>query len=348
MDKVRVGIVGAQFAASLHAEAYRRCPYAEVAAVASLDNLENFCKTWQVSDGYEDYNEMFSRQDIDLISLCVPNYLHKQIGTAALEAGKHVISEKPLATTLEDAQAMIDAAEKGERLLMYAEDWLFAPALVRAKAIIEEGALGDILYIKAKEAHPGSHSIYARTKRYCGGGAMIHLAIHPIGFVRWLKAQDVVEVTGFSSVGGENNLLHKEYEGEDWSAGVLKFEDGTYALVEGNYITLGGLDDQVEIYGSQGNMRINLSSGSPISVFSLPGYSYALEKAETTKGWTKPAIDEEASLGYISEIAHYVNCVRGKEELAWGEKGIDGLKALEIALAVYESASCGRSVKLKG
>lgn len=348
MDRVRVGIVGAQFAASLHAEAYHRCPYAQVVAAASLDNLESFCKTWQVPDGYEDYKEMFARQDIDLVSLCVPNYLHKEIGVAALEAGKHLISEKPLATTLDDARAMIDAAEEAQRLLMYAEDWLFAPALLRAKAIIKEGALGDILYVKAKECHPGSHSVYARTRKYCGGGAMIHLAIHPIGFARWLKEKEVLEVTGFTSVGGENNLLHKEYEGEDWSVGMLRFEDGAFALVEGNYVTLGGLDDQVEIYGSQGNMRINLSQGSPITVFSMPGYSYAIEKAETTRGWTRPAVDEEGALGYIAEIAHYVNCVRGEEKLGWGEGGIDGYKALEIALAVYESASSSRPVELKG
>ncbi len=348
MEKVRVGIVGAQFAASLHADAYHRLAYAEVVAVASLDNLENFRQTWHVPDAYEDYHEMFARDDIDLISLCVPNYLHKEIGIAALEIGKHVITEKPLATTLEDGRAFVEAACQNERLLMYAEDWLFAPALVRAKSIIKEGAIGNVLYIKAKEAHPGSHSIYARTKKYCGGGAMIHLGIHPIGFVRWLKEQEVVAVQGAASGGGAENLLHKEYEGDDWAVGLLTFADGTRALVEGNYITMGGLDDIVEVYGSEGNIKVDISQGSPITVYSRPGYSYAIEKADTTKGWTKPAVDEEAALGYVAEIAHYVNCVRGEEELAWGETAEDGLRCLEIALAIYESARTGQVVKLKG
>jgi len=247
---------------------------------------------------------------------------------------------------LEDAKTMLQVVKKKKVKLMYAEDWIFAPALARAKSIFEEGAIGEILYLKAKETHPGSHSLYAQKLKYCGGGAIIHLAIHPIGFVRWFKGKEVMEVVGKISGGSKKNLKHEHFEGEDWGAAILTFEDGTQAFIEGNYVTCGGLDDTVEIYGTKGVMKIDLSQSSPISVYSLDGYSYAIEKAEMTKGWTRPAIDEEASLGYIDEINYFVDCVLEDKEPMWGVRAEDGLEALKITMAIYESARQGKVIRL--
>ena len=346
MKKVKVGIVGSRFAAGLHAEAYRRCPDVEVVAASATDNLDNFCRQYNIPDSYQDYREMLKREDINLVSICVPNFLHKEVTVAAAEAGKHIVCEKPLATKLEDAGTMLKVVSANKVKLMYAEDWLFAPALARAKSICDEGAIGDVLYIKAKECHPGSHSLYAQKLEYCGGGAIIHLAIHPIGFVRWLKGKEVVGVTGKVSGGGKKNLKHEHFEGEDWGVAILTFDDGTQAFIEGNYITCGGLDDTVEIYGTKGVIKIDLAQGSPLSVYSLEGYRYAIEKAEMTKGWTRPAIDEEASLGYIDEISHFVDCVIENKDPMQGVRAEDGLKILEIVMAVYESANKGRAITL--
>lgn len=347
MEKVRIGIVGSKFAASLHVDAYKRNLHAQVMAVSSLDpDLPNFCKKNNIPSFYDDYHKMLEKEEIDLVDVCVPNFLHKEVAVAGAESGRDVISEKPLATTLEDADAILEACAKNNVTLMYAEDWVFAPALRRAKAICDEGGIGDILYLKAKETHSGSHSPFAQKIKFCGGGAMIHLGIHPIGFVRWFKGKEVVEVVGKTSGGGEQNLKHRSMEGEDWAAGILTFEDGTFALVEGNYMTMGGLDDIVEIYGTKGVIKINLSQGSPVSVYSSDGYSYAIEKTETTKGWTRPAVDEEWSLGYPDEISHFVDCVRSNKGPMWGVRGEDGRAALEITLAIYESARTGRLVTL--
>ena len=347
MKKVRIGIVGSKFSATLHAQAYARNPYAQIAAAASLGpELPDFCKEHNIPSPYRDYRDMLEKSELDLVDVCVPNFLHKEVTVAAAEAGRHVITEKPMATTLEDADAMLEACANGGVKLMYAEDWVFAPALRRAEAICAEGAIGDILYIKAKETHSGSHSPFAQTIEFCGGGSMIHLGIHPIGFVRWFKKAEVVEVVGKTSGGGMQNLKHTHMEGEDWAAGILTFQDGTFALVEGNYVTVGGLDDVVEIYGTAGVMKINLSQGSPISVYSSGGYSYAIEKTDTTKGWTRPAVDEEWSLGFPDEISHFVDCVRLDRDPMPGVRGEDGRTALEIVMAIYKSAREGASVKL--
>lgn len=349
MNKVRVAIVGSEFAAGLHSRALAKNPHAEIVAACSIDevSLKRFVETNSIPDKYADYNEMFAREDVDLVSICAPNFLHKEIGVAALEAGKHVICEKPLATTLEDALALVEASRKAGKLLMYAEDWLNAPAILRVREIVDEGGIGEVLYIKAKECHNGSHSIYAQTKEYCGGGAMIHLGIHPMAFARWLAQSEIVEVTGMTTGGREENFVHKKYGGEDWSAALVKLENGVRAFIEGNYITHGGMDDAIEIYGTKGLIKVDLTFGSPLRVYSQPGYTYAVEKAETTTGWTQPAVDEETNLGYVSEMAHFIDCVLNNREPVFGTRARDGAAVLQATLAVYESAESGKTVHLK-
>jgi len=348
MKQINVGIIGSQFAAGLHAESYKRFPVVKMQAVAALDNLEEFSGQYNIPNTYKDYNEMFKKENLDLLSVCVPNFLHKKIVIAAAEAGiKNIICEKPIATSIPDAQAMIDSCNKNNARLMYAEDWLFAPALVRAKEIVEEGGIGKLLYIKAKESHQGSHSIYAQKKEYCGGGTMIHLGIHPVAFVSFLAGSDIKEVMGMATTGGGTNLVHKDYSGEDWAAALVTMENGVRAFVEANYITPGGMDDKIEIYGSEGNIHIDLTKGSPIEVYSRPGYGYAVEKADYTTGWTKPAVDEFLSLGYVKEIEHFIDCVINDKKTNVGTRGEDGLKALEAVFAIYKSAESGELVKLK-
>jgi predicted dehydrogenase len=348
LDKIKVGIVGAKFAAMLHAESYKRCPNAQMHAVAAINTADQFADNYHISKRYTDFREMFVKEDIDLISVCVPNYLHKEVVLAAVDVGiKAIVCEKPLATSMEDGFAMVNACRMKNVKLMYAEDWIFAPALVRAKEICNKGGIGEILYIKAKETHSGSHSIYAQKKEYCGGGAMIHLAIHPIGFLPWFCGQDIKEVMGMVTGGDNKNLLHLNYTGEDWGAALLTLDKNIKAFIEGNYITCGGMDDIIEIYGSEGNIRIDLTKGSPLSVYSRNGYNYAVEKADFTQGWTRPAVDELLSLGYINELAHFVECVQNNKAPQKGTSGEDGLKALAVVFAIYDSAQKIQSIRVK-
>ena len=295
MDKVRVGIVGSQFAADFHCDCYARNEHAELVAVAAIDNLEKIAKKWNIPNTYQNYHEMLKRKDIDLISVCVPNFLHREVVDAAANAGKHVICEKPLATTVEDGRKMLEACEKNNTKLLYAEDWCFSPSLRRAEKIIEEGGIGKVLYVKAKEVHNGTHSRYAKDKEMCAGGSFIHLGIHPIGYLLYLLGKGrnpVVEVTGKMTGGLEKNFVHKENSGEDFGMGMMRFAEGEFAFIEGNYITVGGMDDKVEIYGTDGVLKIDLTFGSPISCYSRSGISYSIEKADHNLGWTKPAVDE--------------------------------------------------------
>ena len=347
MEKVRVGIVGSKFAAGFHADSYKRNDKVEVAAVAALDGLEEFSKAWNVKDTYEDYNKMFERNDIDLISVCVPNFLHYEVVLAAAKAKKHIVCEKPMATTVAHAEEMIKVCKDKGVKLFYAEDWVFAPALNRALEIVRENGIGDVLYLKAKETHNGSHSPFAKKLSTCGGGSLIHLGIHPIGYAIYLfggKDNPVIEISAHTTEGLDKNYIHKDFEGEDWAAGFLKFADGKYALVEGNYITVGGMEDIVEFYGKEGRLRINLTFGSPIDAYSRKGYSYAIEKTDFTHGWTKPAVDEFHNLGYVEELKYFADCVLKDEQPFYGVDGTAGLACMKIVEAMYQSAKEKRTL----
>lgn len=349
MDKIRIGIVGSKFAADFHCDSYARHPRAELAAVAAIDNLAELSGKWGIPDTHEDYREMVQRDDIDLVSVCVPNFLHHDVVVAAAEAGKHILCEKPLATTVEDARHMIEVCRQAGVKLFYGEDWCFAPALMRVQEVVAEGAIGEVLYVKAKEVHNGTHSPFAKNAETCGGGCLIHLAIHPVGWVLHFLGDSgrnkVVEVIGKANGGAGDNYVHKDNGGEDWSLGVMKFADGRHAFVEGNYITVGGMDDAVEIYGTEGVVKVDLTFGSNVQVYSRPGYSYCIEKADNTTGWTRPAVDEFYNLGYVRELAYAVDCVLGDAQPFYGASGEAGLACVEIIRAMYRSNAEGRTVR---
>jgi predicted dehydrogenase len=345
--EVKIGIIGAKFAGDFHAQSWAGVPEAKIYAIADIDDKarEQFATVHNVTKTYGDYKTLLQDPEIDLVDICLPNFLHAEVTIAAMEAGKDVICEKPFATTLEDGERILDVQKKTGRKYFYAEDWIFAPSLVRAKNLLNEGALGKALYLRGKEVHNGSHSPFAQKIKFCGGGSLIHLAVHPIGFFHHLLGMPA-SVMGKCSGGGENNMVHKKMEGEDWGFAILSYADGTEVTVEGNYVTRGGMDDVVEIYGTEGRLTVDMTMGNPLSVFSMKGYGYAIEKADFTQGWTKPAVDEHQALGYKDELRHFKDCICGDAEQMKGTSAEDGLNVLKIIDAIYRSNSTGKSIDL--
>jgi predicted dehydrogenase len=344
---IRIGIVGAKFAGSFHAQCWAAIPGAAVTAVAARDTAARsaFASRFGIRGSYGGHRELLADPDVQVVDICAPNYLHARIAVAAMEAGKDVICEKPLATTLADARTILETQARTGRRLYYAEDWLFAPALVRAREILEEGGIGTPVCLRGRECHNGSHSPFAQTIEFCGGGAMIHLGVHPVGlFIAMLGLPRTV--LGRCSGGGARNLVHHGLEGEDWGMGILTWPGGAQGIVEGNYVTTGGMEDVVEIVGTGGVLRVELSLGSPLRVYSRTGFAYAVEKADTAQGWTRPAVDENSSLGYRDEFAHFARCIRSGEQQAPGTTAADGANALRVIDAIYRSHRSGREVTL--
>ena len=158
MDSIKVGIVGSGFIADLHAAAFQMVPDAELVAVASPTpgKATHFARERGIPNAFEDHRQLLAIKDIRLVTLCVPNYLHCAITLDAAKAGKHVVCEKPLCMTLEEADQMIDACKKAGVLLMYAEELCFAPKYVRSKKLVEGGALGKPK-VKSVQATMGTY-----------------------------------------------------------------------------------------------------------------------------------------------------------------------------------------------
>ncbi|NLD58068.1 MAG: Gfo/Idh/MocA family oxidoreductase [Clostridiales bacterium] len=347
--KLRVLLVGAAFSADLHMDGYARMrDRVEIAAIADKDisRIRALAERYGVGnyEAYGSFEEAIARADVDLVDICMPNFLHHAVAMAALKKGRHIICEKPLATTYEDGREIVETAERVGKKVYYAEDWLGAPALQKALQIVREGGIGEVKFMRLRECHNGSHSPFAQTIQYCGGGSMIHLGIHPVGFMLALKENRWKELTAMTSGGGENNLIHRTMEGEDWAACLMKFADGTVAILESNYVSEGGMEDSIDFYGTLGCLHVDLTFSSAIRAFSKPGLSYTVEKADITTGWSNPAVDEKYNLGYVAEIAHFVDCAKSDADARVGLRGVDGLEALKVVRLIYESAETGRRI----
>lgn len=349
-NKLRVLLIGAAFSADLHMDGYARIlDKVQIVAIADKDlsRVHALAQRYGITgyEAFDSFEEALERCEVDLVDICLPNFLHHAAAMAALAKNHHIILEKPIATTVEDAREIIETADKIGKKVFYAEDWLGAPALAKAMSFIEEGGIGKLVYVRARECHNGSHSPFAQKIKFCGGGCMIHLGVHPVGYMLAMKNNRWTELTAMTSGGGENNLIHTGMEGEDWAACLIRFEDGTVAVMESNYVTEGGMEDYIDFYGTEGCLHVDLTFSSALCAFSKPGLSYTVEKADITTGWSHPAVDEKYNLGYVAEITHFVECAKNNVDARVGLRGRDGLEALKVINLIYKSAREGIRIK---
>src|SRR5512133_4408424 len=268
--KVQVGLVGTGFVGDIHAVTFKNwVKDVELVAVASPHNAEHFAKEQGIVGAYKDYREMLKDPEIDVVDIGIPNDLHCQVVCDAARAGKHVIIEKPLCITLEEADEMIDECKKAGVLLMYAEELLFAPKYVRAKKLIEEGAIGEPFLAKQSEEHPGPHMPWFWDVNRSGGGVMLDMGCHSIEYTRWILGKPKVKsVTAFMG-----QYVHQDKtKGEDHSHAVIEYEGNKIAMIENSWAKGGGVDDRCEIYGQKGHTRADLLRGSSLLTYSEEVY----------------------------------------------------------------------------
>jgi myo-inositol 2-dehydrogenase / D-chiro-inositol 1-dehydrogenase len=341
MSTIGVGIIGSQFVAELHAEAFKQVTNAKIVAVASPTeaHAKAFAQKHHIPKWFTDYRELLGLKEVQVVTLCLPNDWHCRATVDAAQAGKHVICEKPLCMNLAEADQMIAACKKAGVKLMYAEELCFTPKYVRAKQLVDEGALGKVYLVKQSEKHNGPHSPWFWDVERSGGGVLLDMGCHGIEFARWIlgrpKAKSVYAQCG--------TYVHKDKtRGDDNTIIIVEFENEAVALIEESWARLGGMDDRAEIYGSKGVTYADLLHGSALETYSEVGYGYAVEKAPTTKGWTFTMYEEIWNYGFPQEMQHFVNCVQNDTPPA--VTGEDGRAVLEIMMAAYASAGSGRKI----
>ena len=343
MRPVGVGIIGSQFISTIHAEALRAYPHAEIRAVASPTpgHSQAFAERLAIPHHLTDYKKMLAMPEIDMVVVGVPNDLHHRITLDAAAAGKHVVMEKPFCLNLAQADEMIAACRQAKVKLMYAEELCFVPKYVRLKQLLDSGALGKPTLVKQSEKHDGPHAPHFWDVERSGGGVMMDMGCHGIEFFRWMLNRPKVK----SVYAQMSTSVHwDKTRGEDNAILILEFEGGVTAMAEESWTKMGGMDDRAEVHGSQGVAYADLLHGNAIETYSAGGYDYAVEKAGSTKGWSFTIYEEAWNYGFHGEMAHFVDCVQNdRKPLVTGE---DGRAVLEVIFAAYESAREGRKVAL--
>jgi len=339
---VRVGIIGSQFQADCHAAAMGMIPDdMSVAAVASptASHAQALAARYQIPRVYSDYKELAKDAEIEAVSITAPNVLHCEMAVTMAQAGKHVICEKPLCVTLDEADRMIEACRANGVLLLYAESLFFTPKYVKAKEMADSGAFGKVHLIKQSEKHFGPHAEWFWDVKRAAGGALFDLGSHGIGFAYWFLGRPKL-LSVYSHLGtyvhGDKTKL------DDEAVTVVEFAGDAFAIIENSWARRGGMDDRIEVYGEGGLTIANLQMGNALPTYSEYGFGYAVEKAPTTTGWSYPVFEELWNYGFPQEMRHFARAVRGLE--APQATGEDGKVVLEAIYAGYASAGLGQKV----
>jgi myo-inositol 2-dehydrogenase/D-chiro-inositol 1-dehydrogenase len=345
MPPTTVAILGAGFIADIHLESYHRfVPDAQVSAVYSRspERAKAFAARHHIPRWFTDIDRAIAESDSEVIDICLPNVLHHRATLAAARAGKHVIIEKPLCMTLEEADEMIAACDTAGRQLMYAEELCFAPKYERVRRLVQEGAVGDVYMLKQLEKHSGPHSDWFYDVEQSGGGVLMDMGCHAFAWFRWMLGGAPRVRSVWATM---DTVLHKgRTRGEDNAVAVVEFEGGVIGVAEDSWAKPGGMDDRIEVYGTSGYSEADLFRGNAALTYSDKGYGYALEKAGSTQGWTFTIFEEAFNQGYPHELRHFIECVR--ENKAPLVTGHDGRAVLEILYAAYASARTGAKVSL--
>lgn len=344
MATVKVGLIGSRFQADCIAGSVKAIPdEAEVVAVASPSpgHAEALAKRHGIPAFHTDYRKVLSDPAVELVSITAPNHLHARMTIEAAKAGKHVVCEKPLCITLEEADEMIDACARAGVLLLYAEELFFAPKYLKAKRMADEGAFERVHLVKQGEKHSGPHADWFWDVDRSGGGALMDLGCHGIAFCWWFLGKPKIK----SVYAQVSTQVHAQRTaGDDEAVTIIEFADGALAMVENSWNRPGGMDDCIEVFGEKGQTYADLLMGNALPTYSEAGYGYAVEKAASTKGWTYPVFEEHWNYGFPQEMRHFARCVRGKETpIADGETG---RLVQEVLYAAYASAGLGRKVAL--
>jgi predicted dehydrogenase len=302
-----------------------------------------FARRWGIGATSTNLDHVVSRDDIDLYIIALPNQEHLPTSLKLAQARRNQVCTKPLARNRDEAKQMYIAAEKSGAIHGYAETEVFAPAVVKAREMIEAGGLGRVLWVRSRESHSGPHSSHFWDVEQTGGGALNDLGCHCIEAARFFfgKQDRVMEVMAWGAT-----LVHGgRTKGEDNALLVLKFESGGIGHCELSWTTKGGLDLRNEIHGSEGSIFTDVTRSTALTSFTPKPAGYVIEKADISFGWTRPLPEEAFAYGYQAEMRHFVECVRdGRQPRETYE---DGYIVNCILDAGYESMQKSKWVKVK-
>jgi predicted dehydrogenase len=389
MAKIRIGLAGCGFVSELHMYAYRRVYGVDVevrAVTARGEHVVEFARKHAIPTTYRSFRDLIADREIDVVDICTPPNLHTAMIVEAMQAGKHVICEKPFAgyfgrdgdkapigkhvpkalmyeRVLEEMDQTCAAIRSTGKLFMYAEDWIYAPAVSKTVEILK-ATKDKILFMKGEESHSGSHAAHAAQWAMTGGGSLIRMGCHPLSAVLYLKQVEAKargETIGVASVtcdvGNVAACLKPDERAfikanpvdvEDWGALTITFSDGTKATVFSGDMIMGGVRNLIETYTSGGSLFANITPNTHLMSYQTSEDKlesvYITEKVDRKTGWQYVCLEEEWTRGYLQEIQDFMECA------ATGWPPLSDLslafETIRINYAGYMAADEGRRVTL--
>ena len=342
---IRVGIAGCgKIAQVRHLPEYRDHPNARVRGLFDLnrERAEALAEEYHAR-AYETYEEMLADPEIDAVSVCTANIAHADMAVAALKAGKHVLCEKPMATTLEDCERMVQAAKESGRVLMIGQNQRLAAAHVKARELMEAGAIGKLLTFTTSFRHggpetwtvdPGANTwFFDKTK--AAMGAMADLGIHKTDLIQFLLGENVVRTTAklttLDKRGADGNLIGVD----DNAICIYEMASGVIGTMTASWTYYAAEDNSTVIYGTEGEMRI----------YDDPNHSIVLKKkGEEPKYFDVEQIQTNDNQTKSGIIDLWVDCLmKGEESPISGESVLSAMRAV---FASMESSESGRAVDI--
>jgi len=354
MRKIKVGVIGAGSISDMHFEAYKANENVKIAAVCDLNErrAREKAEYYGANQYYTDYNELLSVQEIDAVSICTWNNSHAEISTAALNAGKHVLVEKPLCKTVDEALEI-------ERAVREVDDQVLQVGFVRRhgtnaqvlKKFIDADDFGDIYYAKASYIRAlGNPGGWFADKARSGGGPLIDLGVHVIDLAWYLMGKPkVTSVSGntYSRLGNRSHIEHKSFYKaadydpdqntvEDMFNALIRFENGASMMVDASFSLHTKRDTgELKLFGEKAGAEID------------PQLHITTEKHHTILNVT-PEIDASSfdmMSGFQNEIDHFITCVKGEADTIAPVE--DGVEIMKVLAAIYESSETGKEVYLR-
>ncbi|KRG13808.1 Gfo/Idh/MocA family protein [Lederbergia galactosidilytica] len=340
MSKLKVGVVGCGSIAKFrHLPEYAMNDQVEIVAVCDIvEERANKMVEEYGGKAFTDYKEMLREAELDIVSVCLPNYLHAPVSIAALEAGKHVLCEKPMATSEEEALNMIQAAEKNGKKLMIAHNQRFVASHEKARELIADGTVGKIHSFRTAFGHPGPEgwSIDGKDswffrKEEAFIGAMGDLGVHKTDLMRYLLGEEFVEVGSFVESGAKEDSTV-----DDNAVCILKSETGIIGTLAASW-AYGKEDNATIIYGEKAVLRLEDDPDHSLIVHHIGGETENFDLGKIQS-------NEDGGQSTTKVIDHFVDSIVNDTEPPIN--GEDGMKSLKVVLAALESSETKKIVQI--
>ncbi len=349
-DKLRCAVIGAGAIGLEHLQSLISCPRAAAVAIAENHPLRarEASERFKIPRSYADFRELLEQPDIDAVTIALPNHLHAPVAVAALEARKHVLLEKPMATNVKEAAKILNAAKKMKRMVMVAQNFRFNRHTQMAKLLIERGDLGEIYHARCfwlrRGGIPRIGSWFTQ-KRFAGGGCTYDIGVHLLDACLHLlhdfEAASVSAQThakfgprglGETDWGKSEIDPRKPFDVDDYSVALLKMKSGRSVALEAGWAAFVAPDAReygIDLLGANAGLSLypaRLIRNSPDGFETIQLNGVKVPHSE-------------------DRVHHFVSCVLdGKKPLVPPE---ESLKIQELLGAIYLSSSTGKEVRLK-